>query len=432
MMFKKTHLLKITLFCGVMFVCCFVPMGMEAQYLKLHFINVGMGDGILVEYPYWNYSSPGVISSTKQRYMVVDGGSASNKQCWKKVKSKKAIGYTNYIHARTKKNMINHLVITHPHDDHFNYIPDLLKNSKVDTLHYGGLLRTNLFLQLQETTTIRKRKTPVQKFPNATNYSNSFIKKITPYVKNIKLVTPLIQPAKHYTSITKGVKPFAVSIGVISAPFAMGSNMNDYSAVLKLESHKAKFIAFLTGDATNFTWNNVLPELLNPKPDYTTLLKIPHHGSDTHGSNPEKLYNRIQPNIAIISSGVHGRFKLPKCNRICGNDKNFGKDHVDLGKGLLGSDTTYKSLYELDKPIPLHCYRKKDEIYNSQRCTNINTKDDKSPTMTGINKAIFSTCSLGAIVVYPVKPGIVKIDLVDTKIAYVCDHSKKKCFLEKK
>ena len=87
------------------------------------------------------------------------------------------------------------------------------------------------------------------------------------------------------------------------------SNSNNQSLVVRL-SHKKTSLLF-TGDISR----EEEEDLIHTTPDLkSTILKVPHHGSDTSSSLP--FLTRVQPRIAIVSVGFQNNFHLPNRNVI--------------------------------------------------------------------------------------------------------------------
>ncbi|MCP4133403.1 MAG: hypothetical protein GY754_20715 [bacterium] len=451
---KKSRLFTIALLCGMMFFCGLVPVGVMGAELKLHFINVGLGDGIFIEYPGEKETSVEVkmvedeepesgeiveeelpenmeeepesdinpYEDNKQHFMVIDAGSSGSTSCWSYTTAIDIIGYIKtitqeyYNSAKEDHDIIHNVVVTHPHEDHNKYIPKLSEKFNIKRVHKTG-------------------PSP----PTTNNFSHMSFES-----------NPRFSIFSKYNSNNSAVEkmPLTFQMDIIAAP-KESKDMNGYSAVIRLMDESKKFIAFFTGDATDHVWGKMDHEHLSYKNgSYTKLLKLPHHGSDSHGSNDAKIFKKIQPNIVIISSGINSTYKIPKCNRICEDNSNFKdpkKNSIHLGQGLLGSTTTSNSLYDLvDNSI--HCYLRTDDTRENittetpqkekktftgsipanyrNYCEKIFKNKKPALVRTTIKKAIFSTCTHGTIVVTPKENGDVEIYLPDFfNTTYLCSQT---------
>lgn len=86
--------------------------------VKVHFVFVGQGDGIVVELP-------------ENKYMLVDAGSGLSA---KKVNKER---YYSYLDEVVEGNRIDYLVVTHPDSDHVNMMSKVLDDYEVKNLYYN-------------------------------------------------------------------------------------------------------------------------------------------------------------------------------------------------------------------------------------------------------------------------------------------------------
>lgn len=91
--------------------------------LKVHVIDVGQGDAILIELP-------------NDQVLMIDAG----KGLYGGQNSDKTIkNYLNDLGITT----IDYLVISHPHSDHYEWVPMLLTNYTVKNIYFSAKTRTN-------------------------------------------------------------------------------------------------------------------------------------------------------------------------------------------------------------------------------------------------------------------------------------------------
>lgn len=90
--------------------------------LKVHFIDVGQGDSILIQCP-------------DGTTLLIDGG---------KIWCYAFLG--DYLH-RAGVNKIDYLIVTHPHEDHYGGLVKILKTFKIDTILASGQRNTTKYYQ---------------------------------------------------------------------------------------------------------------------------------------------------------------------------------------------------------------------------------------------------------------------------------------------
>lgn len=189
-----------------------------AQNLKIHFIDVGQGDSILIE-------------EAEGKNILVDGGDRSDKIAAKII---------NYLKEQEIKKL-DYIISTHPHADHIGSLTDIIDNFEVGTVLDSGKIHTS--------------KT----------YENYLIKIDQ---KNLNFKTP------------RQGDEFGIGDSKIFFlhPDQKLENydLNNSSLVFLLQYKKQKFL--FTGDIEK----SVEAKLLQQNPELKVdLIKVPHHGSDT-------------------------------------------------------------------------------------------------------------------------------------------------------
>lgn len=199
----------------------FFSFNTTAQNLKIHFIDVGQGDSIL-------------IKEAGGQNILVDGGDRADRT---------AAEIINYLKDQNVKK-INYLISTHPHADHIGGLVDIIDSFEVETVLDSG------------------------KVHSSATYENYLIKIDQ---KNINFETPR-QGDKY-------------KLGESEIVFLHpDQKIDDYSLnnsslvfVLKYGQHNFLF----TGDIEK----KVETELLAENPDLKIdVIKVPHHGSDSSSS----------------------------------------------------------------------------------------------------------------------------------------------------
>lgn len=216
----------------------------NTEKLKVYYFDVGQGDSIYLKLP-------------NGEDILIDGGDNSH--------GDDVVKYLKDLQVDDLEAIIS----THPDADHSGGLDIVLQNFKVKSVYA----------------------------PKVNHDTQTFLDFVAE-VKNQKLK---IKPIKS------GLKlPFdSVDTVFVSPVEEYGSNLNDWSAVLKLSFKDTSFL--FTGDATIKSEK----DMINSKQDLTAdVLKLGHHGSDTSSSNA--FLKAVNPKYAIISVGKKNRYGHPK------------------------------------------------------------------------------------------------------------------------
>ncbi len=215
---------------------------------SISFLNVGNGDGILIETP-------------DDFRIVIDGGPSD------KILSK--IGLSRPL----SKKEIDLLILTHPHEDHVFGALEIVKNYQVKKIVTSGVVYTNpSYLSLLEE--IKNKNIPHQVAFNGQVYKLGDLE--------IKIIYPF--------SDISGKKV---------------ANLNDSSLVFKIRY--GKFSALFLGDIEEKAGLEILKQGINLKAD---VVKVSHQGAKNGAQNLPFFLERISPKLAIISVGEN-RFGHP-------------------------------------------------------------------------------------------------------------------------
>ena len=260
--------------------------------LKIHVLNVGFGDNILIEFPKDN--------NGKRSYGLVD--------CYN---SKKTIDYIKKLNPNSlEKILFKFVCATHPHYDHIKGIKKILETKDYEIIefwdcgfrHYSKTYR-DILLTLQNANIKMVRVSSGMEF-----YHNKV---------RITVLSPSVALRNRYATY--------------------GVDMNNASIVLRIEHHKedvlylrskeyegfeskedirnaGKSVVILAGDSEFDSWSHISQEY--PKLEKTkehkplikemlnhlscSLIKVSHHGS-MH-SAPLDIYEKMSPKTAIIST----------------------------------------------------------------------------------------------------------------------------------
>lgn len=240
--------------------------------LRVHFVDVGQGDAIWIQGPAGECTADGLN-------IVIDGGPTSGK-------NNRLITYLE-TYKLEKDSMIDYAILTHPHDDHYPGMLDVLKNYRVKTIVDSGFPKTGP--EFQKFVTAAK----TEKVGGA----------------SAKFVELRKQPGFRFPACT-GLR-LSILYGDTDRPGlgSKNSRENNASTVLRLEykSFSFLFVGDLEGKDrkepgdTLKLGEKALLEKAAPEKLRATVLKVGHHGSET--SSTLSLIRAVQPEVIVIQSG---------------------------------------------------------------------------------------------------------------------------------
>lgn len=164
--------------------------------MKVHYINVGQGDSILIQ--------------VNNKNMLIDAGPKDNKG--------QLMSYLNSL----KIGNLDYIIATHPHEDHIGNMADVINNFKVD----------NFYAPKVESTT------------------KSFEKMILA-LKNKNLKINVIKAGVNSIDLGDSTK-----VSIFSPNKDKYENLNNYSPIIKVEYKENSFL--FTGDAEKEVEKDVL------------------------------------------------------------------------------------------------------------------------------------------------------------------------------
>ncbi|MFW5998702.1 MAG: helix-hairpin-helix domain-containing protein [Bacillota bacterium] len=220
----------------------------EAEELKVHFIDVGQGDSILIQSP-------------EDKNILIDGGNR-----WNKVEEK-LISYLKKQEVTT----LDAVVSTHPHADHIGGLSAVIREFEVEQIYDSGRIHTsktyeNYLLLIDE--------------------------------KDIPFVTP-----RRGDVLEIGELSFKVLHPDQNKDVNQYS-LNNSSLVLQLEFEEISFL--FTGDIEKEVQQEIVDTDIDIK---ANILKVGHHGSETFAH--EVFMRRANPEIAVIQAGEDNRYGHP-------------------------------------------------------------------------------------------------------------------------
>ena len=222
--------------------------------LRVTFLDVGQGDAMFIEFPY-SYDT-----------MLIDGGPAGASDAGRRI-------ILPFLWNKGI-NKINLVVLTHPDNDHVGGLASVLKNIKVNYVFDNGMPKDSI---------------------SYNDYRAALTNRV-----------------KHYQRIKREEKISGfpqVSLFVINPPepllTATTADTNNNSVVLKIVYKDISFL--FCGDIEEEAMQKLLPYAPILK---STVLKVPHHGSDEKEAE-DRLLKAVSPQVAVISVGSNNRFGLP-------------------------------------------------------------------------------------------------------------------------
>jgi competence protein ComEC len=239
--------------------------------LQVHFVDVGQGDAIWIQGPAGECTDKGLN-------VIIDGGPDAGK-------GNRLITYLE-TYKFAKGSLVDYAIVTHPHNDHYPGMTDILKNYQVKTLVDSGFDSGVMF---QKFLTLAKAKVAGKPATTVVEMSE--------------------QPKFQFPDCTE------LHMSILYAypgPPNMGSGnsqANNASTVVRLEykDFSFLFVGDLEGKARDADASKLgfgEKALLDKVPAnklHATVLKVGHHGSET--SSTLSLIRAVQPDVIVIQSG---------------------------------------------------------------------------------------------------------------------------------
>lgn len=216
--------------------------------VKVHFINVGQGDSILID--------------TGEMAVMIDCGDVGSE--------KTILSYLEECGIRR----LDYLIATHPHADHIGGMAEVARQMNIGEIVFPPL-------------------------------SDSKIPTSSVYTELLDVIEEKNIPAydaQYGESIRIGQGTYLNILAPLHDDF---DNLNDFSLVIQLVHGINKFL--FTGDIERASEN----DLLNYYDDLkANVLKVAHHGSTS--SSMQTFLNAVSPEYAVISVGAGNSYGHPK------------------------------------------------------------------------------------------------------------------------
>ena len=271
--------------------------------LKVHFIDVGQGDSILVEFP-------------DDKVMLVDSGPGSNED--------DLLTYLNNVFATREDRDIDYFVATHQDEDHvggadvvfdnFNiltfYRPNVYTDDEMDEFGYSSA-QVNTCNTDCYTTMIEK----------------AYQKNCEIFVSERMLNPLFLEDTSEY------------DVQFLSPTEPKYTDANNYSPIILIEYKYRKIM--LTGDAETQVEEEVLENYGNiPGFLQCDILKLGHHGSNT--STSQAFLEAVNPSYVAISVGEGNSYNHPSDEVVARVSNLIGEQNIfrtdTMGNIVFGID----------------------------------------------------------------------------------------------
>jgi competence protein ComEC len=237
------------------------PAAPPSGQLAIHFIDVGQGDSTLIVCP---------DNST----ILVDAGSLSG------MPAEPVRDYiTEVLGPHVQR--IDHLVVTHADQDHYNLLPDVMTDFEIGQVYYVG------------------------KEADYYDYFWTWLQDFEEDRRTRFTETYFNAPDEPHSGMDCG----SAEIFVLAAAIDHHKSWKNAMSIVLMVKF-GSFEAILTGDATHATEDAIMaryqPAFLN-----VDLLKIGHHGS-LETSTSENWANLLKPGVAIASAAERSQYGHPR------------------------------------------------------------------------------------------------------------------------
>ncbi len=258
----------------------------QDKCIKIHFIDVGQGDSILVEL---GTDTILLIDAGHTGSYLGDDGKYHDKAYSNsgvpKAVTEPYFAYLNEVISNHGGD-IDYLIATHRDSDHINMLPKVLDTYQVNTVFYNDCYNSSMS-EKEYTDTVKNFETKVENEPNCVQYQfetpDDTIIVVPEEASDYKLTV--------YSSGNDGFKK---------------NDANGMSILCLLEYGGRKVL--FTGDATVNTEDWFIKKTNDPNFDID-VLKVGHHGSKT--SSGAEFLDYIHAEYAVISSGKNNGYGHP-------------------------------------------------------------------------------------------------------------------------
>ena len=219
------------------------------------------------------------------------------------------------------QDIIDVLIITHPHEDHIRGIAELYDNFTINALYESG---HRLFVSDKE---------------KSKHYLDMI--DVISKIKNSKKKYKIMKAYENLTIGTADIKVFSPSKAFLEDEKPSERDIHDQCLVFRIEENG--FSVLFTGDSSMYSWKEYIVPFysdVNGKKNLlkSTVLSASHHGSNTFFYPTSKAEDdpytlgieKVSPVVSIISAGVANRHGHPdrKALELYKKYSYSGKNHV--------------------------------------------------------------------------------------------------------
>ena len=247
----------------ILLVLTIVSIGIRKKNdLRMTFVSIGQGDGILIE--------------AKDTILTIDGGSTSNTSNGEYILS-----------PHMKSRAINHIdyaFITHADSDHTNGVLYLLENEDDMSIY-------NLVMPINAISDKKFNNLRLAAINRGTKIKYMEEKDVFDVKENLSI--KVLSPDRESLSDKK-------------------MDQNEMSLTFRLDynNHSCLF----TGDIGSRMMNRMIHDTYDIENMDVDILKIPHHGSKN--SNVKEFFDIVSPQYAVVSYGKNNNYGHPNADTI--------------------------------------------------------------------------------------------------------------------
>lgn len=296
--------------------------------LAIHFLNVGLGDSIILEFP--------AASSGNREYGLVDCND-----------SDKALDYLGKLLGRptgsTDKIRLKFICATHPHSDHIRGISKVMENTVCEEFWDSGF-RHNSLTYSRILKTVWEKKIQMLRVSSGMEWYFGRVR--------ITALSPSVLLRNRYGTYGVDMNNASIVLRIEhnrENTVLMQSSEYVGNSSIEAERKAGRSVVILAGDAEFDSWSHICQEypkiertsthkpLVRKMVNYlsSSLVKVAHHGS-MH-STPLDVYEKMHPQKAIISTAQRQSTKKMNQTTI-----------TELIRDLFPHESTIMSLEEND------------------------------------------------------------------------------------
>lgn len=276
-----------------------------AVNFKVHFIDVGAGDGALLQYGEGSSAEYALIDAGPETYSMTTG---------------EEVDVSERVLQYLKDRKIDHLkfvLLTHPHKDHIGGMVKILQDQSIKIDKIYGNEKKLVYLYSDGPKENQSADTAYEK-----EFSTAVYEKVMTAIEEREKAgeTEYIVPKAGQTETLGSAKITFYGTQEINYQYGRRVDLNTrqenkYSIVCKVIYGNNSFL--MTGDAQQETIQNIMNAGYDLK---AQVLKVPHHGlqdvtddnkTGNYSSDHKLVMDQSQASIAVISNGYKNANQTP-------------------------------------------------------------------------------------------------------------------------